>query len=63
MIPGAGTSLLNKNNEKESINRIKKFLNIMDSMTQQELDGPISLFTPSRIVRLAKGSGVTIQEV
>ena len=39
MIPGMGTSILNKGNEKESIRRIKRFLNIMDSMTDEELDG------------------------
>lgn len=39
MIPGMGTSILNKGNEKESIRRIKRFLNIMDSMTNSELDG------------------------
>jgi len=38
MIPGMGTGILDKNNEKESIKRIKKFLCIMDSMTQTELD-------------------------
>ena len=39
MIPGMGTSILNKGNEKDSIKRIKRFLFIMDSMTPQELDG------------------------
>jgi len=33
MIPGMGTGILDKNNEKESIKRIKRFLTIMDSMT------------------------------
>ena len=39
MIPGMGSSILNKGNEKESINRIKRFLFIMNSMTAKELDG------------------------
>ena len=39
MIPGIGSSLLDKNNEKESIKRIKKFMCIMDSMNAAELDG------------------------
>ena len=38
LLPGAGTSIINKDNEKESINRIKRFIYIMDSMTPEELD-------------------------
>ena len=38
LLPGAGTSLINKDNEKESILRIKRFIFIMDSMTPEELD-------------------------
>lgn len=38
LLPGAGTNLINKDNEKESITRIKKFIYIMDSMTAEELD-------------------------
>jgi signal recognition particle subunit SRP54 len=38
LLPGAGTNLINKDNEKESIQRIKRFIYIMDSMTPDELD-------------------------
>lgn len=62
MIPGMGTSILNKGNEKESINRIKRFLSIMDSMTAFELDGEGTL-SASRVIRCARGSGTSIEEV
>jgi signal recognition particle subunit SRP54 len=35
LLPGAGTGIINKDNEKESINRIKRFIYIMDSMTPE----------------------------
>ena len=35
LLPGAGTNIINKDNEKESINRIKRFIYIMDSMTPE----------------------------
>jgi signal recognition particle subunit SRP54 len=38
LLPGVGTNLINKDNEKESILRIKRFIYIMDSMTPKELD-------------------------
>lgn len=38
LLPGMGTNLINKDNEKESIQRIKRFIYIMDSMTAEELD-------------------------
>lgn len=62
MIPGMGTSILNKGNEKESINRIKRFLFIMNSMTAKELDGEGHL-NHSRVVRIARGSGTSVEEV
>jgi len=61
-LPGVGTSLMGKMNEKESIARVKKFICIMDSMTNEELDG-IKPLNPSRILRIAKGSGALVQEV
>jgi signal recognition particle subunit SRP54 len=36
--------------------RIKVFMYIMDSMTDAELDGKVDI-TPSRILRIARGSG------
>jgi hypothetical protein len=45
--------------EKESAARIKRFMTIMDSMTDKELDtpNPKVLEEPSRVLRLARGSG------
>ena len=42
--------------------RMKKFRIIMDSMTTEELDEP-SLINTSRMTRVAKGSGATVDEV
>ncbi|CAD8062770.1 unnamed protein product [Paramecium sonneborni] len=61
-IPGMGSSVLSKGNEKESIKRIQRFLCIMNSMTSEELDGEGNL-NFCRIVRIAKGSGTSIEEV
>jgi signal recognition particle subunit SRP54 len=38
MIPGLSSNLIPKGKEKESTQRIKRFLCIMDSMTNEELD-------------------------
>lgn len=38
MIPGLNANLLPKGKEKEGIARIKRFLCMMDSMTNEELD-------------------------
>lgn len=62
MIPGVGNSILDKNNEKESIRKVKRFLTIMDSMNDSELDGANPL-SASRIVRIARGSGTSIDDV
>lgn len=61
-LPGVGTQLMGKMNDKESIARVKKFICMMDSMTQDELDG-IKQMNPQRVVRIAKGSGSRIEEV
>ena len=42
--------------------RMKKFRIIMDSMTTEELDEP-SLINTSRMTRVAKGSGATVDDV
>mmetsp|Transcript_12342 Transcript_12342/g.39113 ORF Transcript_12342/g.39113 Transcript_12342/m.39113 type:complete len:499 (+) Transcript_12342:569-2065(+) len=59
MIPGFSSDLMPKGREKESQAKIKRYMCIMDSMTDKELDtGDIkSLEQPSRIMRLARGSG------
>ncbi|KAI6221839.1 Signal recognition particle 54 kDa protein [Aphelenchoides fujianensis] len=67
MIPGFGADFMSKGNEKESVNRLKRLMTIMDSMCDKELDHPKAndLFTkePSRITRVARGSGTMVQEV
>ncbi|KAI6181118.1 Signal recognition particle 54 kDa protein [Aphelenchoides besseyi] len=67
MIPGFGADFMTKGNEKESVNRLKRLMTIMDSMCDKELDHPKAndLFTkePSRITRVARGSGTMLQEV
>ena len=63
LLPGVGTNLINKDNEKDSILRIKRFIYIMDSMTPKELDQEEPLNEESRIKRIARGSGTTIAEV
>jgi len=42
--------------------KLKIYINIMDSMTNEELDN-IKLITQSRIVRIAKGSGRPVRDV
>jgi len=61
-LPGVGTSLMGKTNDKENIARVKRFICIMDSMTADELDG-IKPLNPSRVTRIAKGSGALEIEV
>jgi signal recognition particle subunit SRP54 len=62
MIPGLGSNVINKDNEKESIKRIKKFLCMFDSMTDSELDS-VKPLIPSRMFRIAQGSGTSVEEV
>ena len=62
MIPGFNANMIPKGQEKESTDRIKKFLYVMDSMTKQELDGEKQI-DGSRIVRIAKGSGTNPREI
>eukprot|EP00897_Mesotaenium_endlicherianum_P001704 jgi/Mesen1/1561/ME000134S00680 len=59
MIPGFNQDLMPKGREKESMARLKKFMTIMDSMTEEELDSsnPKLLADPKRIMRVARGSG------
>lgn len=62
LIPGMNSGLIEKGKEKEGVARIKRFLTMMDSMTDQELDGQKPLID-SRIVRIARGSGTSVREV
>ena len=62
MIPGMNANLIPKGREKEGVARIKRFLCMMDSMNDKELDGQVK-FNESRIKRVARGSGTSIAEV
>jgi signal recognition particle subunit SRP54 len=62
MIPGLNANLIPKGKEKEGTDRVKRFLYMMDSMTNDELDGNTPL-TETRIARVAQGSGTKIEEV
>lgn len=59
MIPGIGGDVLSKGGEKESINRIKRFLCMLDSFNEDELSNK-SPVTPARIERVARGSGTHV---
>ena len=54
--------MLPKGKEKEASKKIKKYMYMMDSMTNSELDGKVKLNDAS-IKRIAKGSGTLIIEV
>jgi len=62
MIPGMNSNMIPKGKEKEASARIKRFLYMMDSMTNVELDS-LKPLNPSRIKRIARGSGTSIGEV
>lgn len=67
MIPGLGTDILKGASEAESMSRLKRLMTIMDSMSDSELDSKegSKLFSkqPSRVSRVAQGSGVRAREV
>ena len=69
MIPGMPDYLIPKNGDDEQTNRLRKFLYMMDSMNDKELDGKIDLQkkndpqTEKRIRRIAAGSGTHPTEV
>ncbi|KAK9455367.1 SRP54-type protein [Dipodascopsis uninucleata] len=64
MIPGM-SQLMGEVGEEESSQRMKRMMYIMDSMTDTELDsdGKIFVDQPTRLTRVAKGSGTTVHEV
>jgi signal recognition particle subunit SRP54 len=64
MIPGISQSLIPAGHEEEGNRRLKRFLYMMDSMTDDELDGRIDVAkSESRIMRIARGSGCHPEEV
>ena len=62
MIPGFNANMIPKGQEKESTERIKKFLYMMDSMTEKELDG-VEPITQTRALRVARGAGANPREL
>lgn len=66
MIPGFSQDFMTKGSEQESMARIKKLMTMMDSMCDSELDhreGAKVFRENSRVIRVARGSGVTEREV
>jgi signal recognition particle subunit SRP54 len=65
MLPGMSPEIINAVGSDDGSNRLKKFAVIMDSMTEQELDSDSKLFynQPSRVYRVARGAGATVQDM
>ncbi|KAI9096963.1 signal recognition particle 54 kDa protein [Phlyctochytrium arcticum] len=64
MMPGIPPEMLALSDKEGSV-RLKRMMCMMDSMTAQELDSDAKCFTqqPTRIYRVAKGSGTMVREV
>jgi signal recognition particle subunit SRP54 len=62
MLPGMGAGLQDKINVEESQERLKRYRIIMDSMTEEEMENP-KLIKSSRVVRIARGSGMDPKHV
>ena len=64
MIPGLG-QMMGEGSDEEGNKRMRRMMYIFDSMTEQELEGDGKIFTtqPSRMMRVARGSGTSVREV
>lgn len=64
MIPGM-SNMMNQVGEEETSQKMKKMVYVLDSMTREELesDGRMFIDQPTRMVRVAKGSGTSVFEV
>ncbi|GFE54102.1 signal recognition particle SRP54 [Babesia ovis] len=62
MFPGIAPGVIDAGSEKMGIVRVKRYLCIMDSMNDEELDCE-KPFNESRILRIARGSGCSVIEV
>lgn len=61
MVPGFGQELMSKGCQNESHTKMKKFMTMMDSMTNEELDSSNpKLMKETHIYRVARGSGHSI---
>ncbi|RZC51857.1 hypothetical protein C5167_020284 [Papaver somniferum] len=64
MLPVNSAELKPKGDEKESWFKIKRYMTMMDSMTNEELDSTDPKFmNESRVVRVARGSGRQLRDV
>ncbi|KAK9087603.1 hypothetical protein Syun_029997 [Stephania yunnanensis] len=64
MLPGFSAELMPKGHEKESQAKVKRYMTMMDSMTNEELDSTNpKLMNESRIMRIARGSGRQVRDV
>ncbi|CDK28606.1 unnamed protein product [Kuraishia capsulata CBS 1993] len=65
MLPGGLGQMMSQVGDEETSKRLKRMIYIMDSMTKQELksDGKIFIEEPTRILRVARGSGTSVTEV
>ncbi|KAJ0636220.1 putative signal-recognition-particle GTPase [Helianthus annuus] len=64
MLPGFSLELMPKGGDKESQAKIKRYMTMMDSMIDEELDrtNP-KLMNESRMTRMARGSGRQVREL
>ena len=63
MIPGFKQEMFPQGHEKASQEKFQRYLTMMDSMTDRELDNAKGLVEHSRIIRVARGSGRRIEEI
>lgn len=64
MLPGISAEMMPKGHEKESQAKIKRYMTMMDSMTNDELDSSNpKVFNESRMMLIARGSGRQVREV
>lgn len=66
MIPGLSNMMgSGEMNDEEGAQKLKRMIYICDSMTQKELDsdGKCFIDQPTRITRIARGSGTSVREV
>jgi signal recognition particle subunit SRP54 len=64
MIPGM-SQMMGEGSDEEGNMRMKRMMYIFDSMTEQELESDGKLFgnQPTRLTRVARGSGTSVREV
>jgi len=62
MLPGMGGGLQDKVNVEETQERLRRYRIIMDSMTEEEMENP-KLIKSSRVIRIARGSGMDVKHV